>query len=62
METTLARARLPHRLRDHGRTGIGPGEESRPAAVVLDLMMPGMDGFEFLERFREHHRRTATSR
>lgn len=24
-----------------------------PSAVVLDLMMPGMDGFEFLEHFRQ---------
>jgi signal transduction histidine kinase/DNA-binding response OmpR family regulator len=24
-----------------------------PVAVVLDLLMPGMDGFQFLERFRE---------
>jgi protein-histidine pros-kinase len=27
-------------------------EEERPAAVILDLMMPGMDGFEFMEQFR----------
>jgi CheY-like chemotaxis protein len=25
----------------------------RPAAVVLDLVMPEMTGFEFLKRFRE---------
>jgi CheY-like chemotaxis protein len=27
-------------------------DEERPAAVILDLMMPGMDGFEFMEQFR----------
>ena len=26
--------------------------ERRPIAVILDLIMPGVDGFEFLERFR----------
>ncbi|WP_437679062.1 response regulator [Sorangium sp. So ce131] len=36
-----------------GAHGLGVLVEERPAAVVLDLLMPGMDGFEFLERFRE---------
>jgi protein-histidine pros-kinase len=27
-------------------------EKERPAAIILDLMMPGMDGFEFMEQFR----------
>jgi PAS domain S-box-containing protein len=27
-------------------------ERIRPRAVVLDLLLPGMDGFQFLERFR----------
>lgn len=27
-----------------------------PDAVVIDLMMPAMDGFELARRIREHHR------
>ncbi len=37
---------------EDGRTGLALAHEVRPAAVVLDLIMPGMDGFEFLDRFR----------
>jgi CheY-like chemotaxis protein len=34
------------------KQGLELALEAPPAAIVLDLMMPGMDGFEFLTRFR----------
>jgi len=35
-----------------GEEGLRVFKESRPAVIVLDLLMPGMNGFEFLRRFR----------
>jgi hypothetical protein len=40
----------------NGRHGIERLDEVDPDVVVLDLMMPEMDGFEFLRRLREHER------
>ena len=35
-----------------GEEALQLAETERLAAVILDLLMPGMDGFSFLERFR----------
>jgi len=36
----------------NGEDGIRIARAAAPAALVLDLMMPVMDGFQFLEQFR----------
>ena len=36
-----------------GMEGLTLAAQTPPIAVVLDLLMPEMDGFEFLERFRQ---------
>src|ERR1051326_2435666 len=36
-------------LAAHGREALEAMRERRPATVVLDLMMPVMDGFSFME-------------
>ena len=35
-----------------GSEALARARERRPAAVILDLMMPVMDGFEFIRDFR----------
>jgi DNA-binding response OmpR family regulator len=35
-----------------GASGLKAAAARPPSAVVLDLLMPGMDGFEFLRQFR----------
>jgi CheY-like chemotaxis protein len=37
-----------------GREGLRRLAEARPDLVLLDLIMPGMDGFDFMEEVRKH--------
>jgi GAF domain-containing protein/CheY-like chemotaxis protein/anti-sigma regulatory factor (Ser/Thr protein kinase) len=39
---------------DNGRVALERAREAAPGLVVLDLMMPEMDGFEFVAEFRRH--------
>jgi CheY-like chemotaxis protein len=41
---------------EHGRAGCERLEEVVPDAILLDLMMPEMDGFEFITRLRANER------
>jgi DNA-binding response OmpR family regulator len=38
---------------ENGRRGLEEWNATRPGLVVLDLMMPQMDGFEFMEELRQ---------
>jgi CheY-like chemotaxis protein len=37
---------------ENGQVALARLSESRPDVILLDLMMPEMDGFEFLNRLR----------
>ena len=37
---------------NNGQAGIDTAERERPNLILLDVMMPGMDGFETLRKIR----------
>ncbi|HJW37983.1 MAG TPA: response regulator [Candidatus Udaeobacter sp.] len=39
---------------ENGRAALACMERERPSLILLDLMMPEMDGFEFVDRVRQH--------
>ncbi len=49
-----AHAGDPESTAGDGAQAIAAAREERPALVVLDLMLPGLSGFEILEQLREH--------
>jgi CheY-like chemotaxis protein len=52
MDATLAQLGFAAITRTSGSAALAAAEQLQPIAVVLDLMMPEMDGIEFLDRFR----------
>jgi len=53
MKATLGQLGFEVRCVERAAEGLKLATESPPLAVVLDLFMQEMDGFEFLERFRK---------
>jgi len=53
MEEALAHLGYRSILERGGRSGLLAVANRRPAAVILDLLMPEMDGFEFLAELRK---------
>jgi signal transduction histidine kinase/DNA-binding response OmpR family regulator len=39
---------------ENGKLALEQMEQERPTLILLDLMMPAMDGFEFADRVRQH--------
>jgi two-component system, OmpR family, response regulator ResD len=54
----LERAGYRTRIASDGIEAIDAATSQRPDLVVLDLMLPGIDGLEVMRRLREHDRGT----
>ncbi|MDI1259115.1 PAS domain S-box protein [Aquabacterium sp.] len=54
MEATLGKLGIEFIGLLDGRRALAEMAEHRPDAIILDLMMPGMDGFEVLDALRQH--------
>ncbi len=53
IERVLRKERVTVVTAENGRIGIDRMRDHHPSLVLLDLLMPEMDGFEFLRRLRE---------
>jgi signal transduction histidine kinase/DNA-binding response OmpR family regulator len=53
MSATLAQLGYEAVCEQDASKGLERAVADRPSAIVLDLIMPGMSGFEFLDRLRE---------
>ena len=49
----LARDGFEARAADNAEEGLCIAAEWKPELIILDINLPGMDGFEFLQKFRQ---------
>ncbi len=59
VEYTLKRAGFSVQSVADGSLALSVAERFRPDLIVLDLMLPGMDGYQIAERLRETDKETA---
>jgi CheY-like chemotaxis protein/anti-sigma regulatory factor (Ser/Thr protein kinase) len=52
LQTYLADAGYRVRIAPDGETGIAMSRSTRPAAIVLDILLPGIDGWEVLRQLK----------
>jgi DNA-binding response OmpR family regulator len=53
LDRALRKARYRTNVAPDGQTGLTDIKRLRPALVLLDVMLPGLDGFEVCRRLRE---------
>ncbi|HSJ08769.1 MAG TPA: response regulator transcription factor [Longimicrobiales bacterium] len=58
IEYNLLREGLEVRVAEDGEIGLVAAREWQPGAIILDLMLPGIDGYEVLRTLRERGDRT----
>lgn len=54
VQKMLGRFNFEMRTASGGQQALDAVEEKKPDLILLDLMMPGIDGFEVLRRLREN--------
>lgn len=54
ISTKLDKEGFAIELAGDGEAGVKKAEEFNPDIILLDIMLPGMDGFEVLEKLKNH--------
>lgn len=52
-ETAFAKAGFEVIFAHDGETGLALAKDKKPDGIILDLLMPGMNGFSVLEKLKE---------